>query len=98
MYALRDPRDSSDPVDRCGVYPLALPVSLTPDELLIACKTHDFMYSSPAYQLFNSREESDSHLTQLGEQGNIFSKLLSVPFYFIARALGRAFWENKKTR
>lgn len=95
VYALRD-TTTVDAVERCGIGG----VSLDPDHpLTSACKPHDFMYSSKAYQLFNTRESADRELERLislVDQGKY--SIWAKPFKWISRIFGGMFWENKNTR
>jgi hypothetical protein len=84
----------ADSVDRCGVGIASLPSS---SSLTESCKVHDFMYSSRAWQVFNTRRESDEYLATLISSTPGVASLLAKPFYFLTRVFGRLFWENKKT-
>lgn len=75
--------------NRCGVGIFSLPKSSIYNE---ACRSHDFMYSCPAYQRFNSRAESDLYLKkQLQHYGAV---IIDDVFYGLARAFGGQFWEE----
>lgn len=95
VYALRDEK-SADAVERCGVGGL----SLDPNHpLTSACKPHDFMYSSRAYQTFHTRAEADrelERLVKLVDEGKY--SIWAKPFRWISRIFGGMFWENKNTR
>lgn len=95
VYGIRAD-ESLDSIDRCGVYPFS--ISNTP--LDAGCKVHDYMYSSPAWQYFNTRSESDAYLKRLHEDATKRSgwRLLVQPFYYLARLLGGFAWENEDTR
>lgn len=96
-WAVREDSDSVDPVDRVGVGIASLPVSnpLTKD-----AKPHDYMYSSPAWQTFHTREESDQFLLDYiaNDKEAGAWRLLALPFYWISRCFGGFFWERKQTR
>lgn len=96
IFALADDKAVVDTIDRCGIGIFSLPAK---HPLTAACKVHDYMYSSPAYQLFNSRRTADEYLRRLinevGE-GHWYG-WLADPFYWISRTLGARFWENKLT-
>lgn len=100
VWALRDESASVDSADRCGIGWLALPLS---HQLTASCATHDYLYESPAYQLFHTREEADAHLRRLAK---LLAKQLKRPwykpvaqlFYTISQWLGGRYWENKTTR
>lgn len=88
---------SKDPIVRCGVGRLSLPTS---HPLTAACKPHDFMYNSAAYQAFHTREEADKEfkrLLSLVSEGKWYSEI-SQSFYWIASIFGGRYWENEKTR
>lgn len=96
VFALREDNTSVDLIDRCGVGIF----SLDPKHPLTdACKPHEFMYSSPAFQLFNTREEADKRLAELVDilqkkKGSFVGKV----FRTLAQWFGASLWENKKTR
>ncbi len=96
IFALRDDTATVDMIDRCGIGIFSLPAT---HPLTAACRVHDYMYSSPAYQLFNTREKADSILRQMiSEIGEgHWYRWLADPFYWISRAVGTRFWENKLT-
>ena len=69
-------------------------------ELTRAASFHDYMYSSPAYQAFNTREDADKALAEyikslLPKPAN---SVFAVTFKALSRIFGRSFWENKTTR
>lgn len=98
VFALRSKGDSVDPVNQCGVYPFVIPQNMAPKELNAACTVHDYMYESPAYQLFHTRKEADKELARLiGLPATGFWGVLAVPFWALSRLFGGRFWENKKT-
>lgn len=92
IYGLTDDENSVDIVIRCGVGWASL---LEDSKYTDACKAHDYAYTSPAYQLFHTREEADEmlrkHTSLLG------SNLLGRVFHLVSRLLGKKYWENKKT-
>lgn len=91
--ALTDDAASVDPVNRCGIGIF----SLSEDHpLTAACQPHDYAYSSPAYQLFHTREEADEMLEKLASQINGWS-FLAKPFKWISRLFGASKWENNST-
>lgn len=57
VYAERDQTDSSDKVDRCGIWPVVIPVYIP--EIEEGCMPHEFMHTSTAYQLYNTVEQSN---------------------------------------
>jgi hypothetical protein len=85
VWALADDSASVDPINRCGVGMLSLP------EGWGQCSSHDYAYSSPAYQLYHTREEADRMLEHLnpGIVGHLF--------YYAAHLFGSRFWEDKAT-
>jgi hypothetical protein len=94
IYAL--PEDGQvDNVVRCGV---GDNLSLDPSHPFTpACAAHDYKYSSPAYQKFNSRAKADEDLEKdlkkLGASGftaRLFKKLSSW--------FGKKYWENADTK
>ncbi len=92
IYAIPEKALSIDENDKCGVGFLSTPSNWTVNR---DCKVHDYMYSSPAYQFFNTREDADQYLEKLIE--NDRQPILAKVFYFLARKLGFPLWENKKT-
>lgn len=92
IYALPDNASSIDDITRCGIGILSLPENWRINQ---ACKTHDYMYSSPVYQAFHTRKEADEvlrkHLANMGYPviGSLFKKVASI--------FGGRFWENKRT-
>lgn len=96
IFALRDDSDTVDLVDRCGVGVFSLPGN---HPLNDACRSHDYMYSSPAYQAFHSRAEADAELGRLVGLIELGSYRPWAPiFEFFSRLFGGKLWENKKTR
>lgn len=96
IWALRRDSGSKDDVDRCGIEPFALPLDspLTP-----LCRVHDYMYESPAYQMFHTRKQADKELMRLIGASDVgsFWKLFKRPFYWLSRQFGRNAWENEST-
>ena len=94
IYALPE-GGQVDNVVRCGVGDT---LSLDPNHPFTpACAAHDFKYSTPAYQAFNSREKADAELERdlktLGASSftaRLFNKLSSW--------FGKRYWENDKTK
>lgn len=99
VFALRRDSGSLDPVDQCGIAPFVLPVGITPPLVTAACVIHDYMYESPAYQLFHKRSEADDYLCKLIEENvkQPFWRSLGRPFRWISRRFGRGAWENDQT-
>lgn len=97
VYAYAESDSVTDPVDACGVWPFRFPPGSPLDP---GCKVHDFMYSSPAYQFFNTRAEADAYMLGLHTKATKQSwfKVFARPFHFIARWIGGRYWENEKTR
>lgn len=95
VMALRDTSASVDNVDTCGVGPLSLPDT---HPLSALCGRHDYMYESPAFQLFHTREEADTYLEYLIHNYGKRWSWVSKPFYWLCRLFGGDFWENPKTR
>ena len=87
----------ADTSDNCGVGVFSLPNG---NPLNHVCRFHDFQYSSPGFQAFHTREESDAYLESLIEQDKTAGawRLLAKPFYFLCRLFGGPLWENDKTR
>lgn len=87
----------ADASDNCGVGFFSLPDG---NPLNAICRYHDFQYSSPGYQAFNTRAESDEYLRLLisKSRGAGNWKLLARPFYWLTRVFGRLYWENSRTR
>jgi len=97
VIALQDTSASVDPVNECGVAPF----NLSPDNPLTKdCSVHDYMYSSPAYQRFNTEQEANEYLETLIENDKDAGlwRLCAKPFYWITQLLGGFFWENDATR
>ena len=93
-YGYIDAGYYTDEKTRAGVGALSLPEE---DPLSKAAATHDFAYSSPAYQKYHTREEADKMLEKSIEALPGWRKLMAKPFYGIVRLFGSRFWENKKT-
>ena len=93
VYAVAEDTASVDNIDRCGIGWFSLPEK---HPLTDACRPHDFMYSSPAFQMFHTREEADRALWW-------YCKILGFPttgkiFRWISDKLGGSKWENSETR
>jgi len=97
IWALADDTASVDSTVRCGVGLLSLPEDspLTP-----GCKVHDYLYSSPAYQLFHTRAEADRYLRRQIKliSGNRWYRVFAEPFKWLSEKFGGRYWENDKTR
>ncbi len=96
IWALSESKTSADVIDRCGVGDL----SLSPNHPLTAArKVHDFMYSSPAYQVFHTRKEADEELERLANLVDFGRySFWAKPLKWLSRLFGGKFWENNKTR
>lgn len=96
VFALRRDSGSFDESDRCGIYPVVMPFKTALD---LGCKIHDYMYESPAFQLFHTRLDADIYFKTLETEAteHSFWKILVHPFYKAARWFGVAAWENKLT-
>lgn len=93
VYALRDNRASIDNVDRCGVWFFSLSEK---HPLTVACRPHEYMYTSPTFQLYHTREQADRALYR-------YAKILGFPtvgkiFQWLSSVFGGPLWENEKTR
>lgn len=98
IFAIRREGGGIDPVDQCGIAPFAIPVAITPDDVLAACRVHDYMYETPAYQLFHTRSEADDYLERaIARSKHPIWKLVASPFRWLARQFGRPAWENDAT-
>lgn len=92
VYGFSDNGSSVDKVVRCGVGALSLPKE---SELNRACASHDYMYSSPAYQHFNTRDKADAELERVFTQAG--HPVIGRLFRLISRVFGSSYWENKNT-
>ena len=94
IWALVDPKSSTDKVETCGAFGLNLPDTAYFRPLNDACRPHDYAYSAPAYQAFHSREEADAYLESLlriqgyGFIGRVFRKISSW--------FGKGLWEGDR--
>ncbi len=68
------------------------------------CTIHDYIYSSPVFQLFHTRRQADDYMRYLQRRAvehvpmrRFWYGVIDV-FHGIARKLGAPFWENEKTR
>jgi len=96
IWALEDDKASVDPLDRCGVGLMSLPVD---HPLNTACKIHDYQFSCPVYQAFYTRAAADKQLLnnlKLIAKDKWYS-VMAKPFYWISRLLGSSYWENERT-
>jgi len=100
IYAYYETVNSADPVDRCGVAPMALPTWPIFVEINKACSHHDFLYQSQVYQAFNFRHDADDYLQSLIEQSDkgALAWMTARLFRWISRRFGSRFWENPDTR
>lgn len=94
IYAYND-GVSTDPKDVCGVAPLDLPSWPFFQTENDQCAKHDFMYTSPVYQAFHTRQEADTYLERMLDLSG--HPLIGEIFSEIARLLGSPFWENEAT-
>ena len=94
VWAIAD-YDSVDKVNRCGVGILSLP---TTNPLTPACKVHDYMYSSKAYQVFHTRREADRYLEMLVRQEKSLWRKAAGLMRRLAGWFGEALWENERTK
>jgi len=97
IFALTDESASLDTVSRCGIGVLSFSTKFP---LTIDCKIHDYMYTSPAFQLFHTREEADTWLESLVDQTAEHSwlSIFAKPFHWIAHVFGGVAWEVDSTR
>lgn len=95
LYAYYETANTKDPVDRCGVAPLALPTWPIFVKMNANCSFHDNMYSNPVFQAFYHRHDADEWLNSLMSKDGfpVFGWL----FKKISRLFGSSFWENKGT-
>lgn len=96
IVALENP-SSADLEVRCGVGVLSLP---TTHPLTSACRSHDYMYNSPVYQTFHTREQADEELCRLIRivgKGKWYG-FLARPFYVLASLFGAKYWEEPRTK
>lgn len=90
IWALTDDAASVDSIDRCGVGFFSLPEASDAD-----CSSHDYAYSSPAYQAFHTRKEADEMLRR-----NLIAAhypIIGPIFYRFSRWFGKKYWERKDT-
>jgi hypothetical protein len=95
IWALHDTHASIDDFSGCGISPFALPNWHIFKHLNEICAAHDYMYSSPAYQYFNTRKDADDYLEMLIRQSPTLS-IAAKPFKILTRLLGWMFWDSKK--
>jgi len=95
VFALQDLRESSDKIPRCGVWPVVLPEWMPFTDV---CVVHDFMYSSPAYQVFNTRREADDKFRELlgAKTKDSWYSIFTYPLYLTVRVFGGFFWEERE--
>lgn len=96
IYAYAEGKQA-DASNNCGVGIFTLPDGHPLNDI---CKAHDFQYSSPAYQAFNTRKEADEYLRRTIQSSPQSGEwwLLAKPFYWLTRLFGGKYWENDKTR
>jgi len=97
VWAFADSRVGDDSELRCGIGFLSLSQG---SPLTRACAIHDYQYSSPAYQLFYTREEADRDLRRNIRQVSKgkWYRIFAQPFKSIVDVVGSLWWENKNTR
>lgn len=95
IWAYKDESMTTDPKDRCGVAPIALPEWPIFQKYNDACAPHDFAYSSDVYQAFHDRLEADNYLQSLLDKED--DSFLGWLFRNLARWFGGRFWENPNT-
>lgn len=89
---------NEDPDPRCGIYPAVIPLRLTSDTLAVACRVHDYLYESDAYQAFHPRSEGDNVFVSLEAQDtNTFWRNARDSMHGLIRWFGGKAWENDKT-
>lgn len=97
VYALRDQDgDSFDPVNRCGIRPIIMPVHTPLED---ACMVHDFMHSSGVYQHFHTMQEANREMLRLMKisAAGHWSRVLARPFYWITQAaINFLPWKGKR--
>jgi hypothetical protein len=99
IYALRDDTFTLDKTNRAGIWPFVIPLLPLDHPVNEAAGPHDFKYSCPVYQAFHTRLEADKDLRRdekLMNKGSWW-RVVSEPFFKLARWFGRGAWENKKT-
>lgn len=100
IYAYYETVNSADPVNRCGVAPLALPTWPIFVGMNEACTFHDGIYQNPVYQAYHYRSDADEYLQSLIEQSDkgAVAWMTARLFRWISRKWGARFWENPDTR
>ncbi len=84
-----------DADNRCGVGVFSLPAD---NSLNDSCKPHDYMYSSPSFQSFHTRQYADYYLKSLLELApNEKHSVTPSLFEVLARQEGFHFWDNPET-
>lgn len=94
LYAYKDGA-TSDPVDRFGIWPFALPLWPIFQAINDAAKPHDFQYTAPVYQAFHTEEEANHNLDQ--RLALIGHPLLGAISDWATNQYGFHWWENLKT-
>jgi len=97
VYALVDDAASTDSKVRAGVGIFSMPEG-SPINSDPAVAVHDYKYSSPAYQTFNTRKEADDALYEGIKKMKTWHRHLALPFWALSRIFGGLFWENDETR
>lgn len=97
IYAFSDDTYSVDPVKRCGIGSISLPEN---SPLNAGCDGHEYMYSSPVFQMFHTRKEADEWLKQSLDilSKNKWYSFVPRLFSNLASWFGGKYWENKTTR
>ena len=96
LYALRDPSSSKDDFEGCGFGMAHLPDWPFFQKINDACKPHDYMYSTPVFQVFHTRSYADFYLARLQSLGG--HPRLGELMAQLANEFGPELWENEKTR
>lgn len=97
VWAIESTHASVDANQGCGVSPFVLPDWHIFRQLNDICSAHDYMYSAPAFQYFNTRKDADEYLEMLIGQDQYFG-WIGKPFKWLCRVFGGRYWDNKKTR
>lgn len=92
VWAFSEDKNSVDPVTRCGIGFFSLPEGSV---INAGCRVHDYLYSSPTYQAYHTREEADEVLRQ--QLIKLKYPIIGRLFYRLSRLFGGKYWENKKT-
>lgn len=100
VIALANTVNSIDKVDRCGIRFLSLSEN---HPFTDACRVHDYMFTSDAFQMFHYRHEADAWLqaqfdTVAEEKKSGWLKFQAAIGGFLSKNLSWLFWENDKTK